>query len=212
MRFLLLFLPFQLLAQFDLCPWTPWVVEGPQYEAYLEHSGFGAGWNAAGVRWHSYGLSAHISASPRGQPSMAALGRMALTPKSQLHVGWGLEQKKPHLYGQWNTTLTDHQELQLQLRFAQNHTGWACTYSELLESGWHIGATALYAPSTGIHYVLQIRPPGMQDRGRLFVSTSGDWRVEWRTPHVTVSFGTSSWPWLRSSLLWGKEIAWSKER
>ena len=207
MRFLFLFLPIQLMAQFDLCPWTPWADDGPQWHGYIEHSGFGSGWNAAGLRWHSQNFRGHVCVSARGQCSLGGLGRIAITPMTQLLVGWGLEQKKPIFYGQWTTTYNDYQEIQLHVRLSRSYTGYSVTYSELLESGWHLGATALFAPNTGIQYVIQVRPPGIQNRGRLYVSTSGDWRVEWRIPHVRISFGSSHWPWLRSSLLWGKEIA-----
>ena len=207
MRFVLLFLPLPLLAQFDLCPWTPWTGSGSQWQGYIEHSGYGSGWNAAGLRWHSESLSLHACASARGQPFEGALGHLALNSRLRLSIGWGLEQQIPYFYSQWNTTLSTYQKGQLQLRLAEGDIGLSATYWEHLESGWLFGISALYSPSTGILYIVQADPPGLEGRARLFVSTSGDWRVTWNSTHASVSFGVSAWPWLRSSLHWGKAIA-----
>ena len=210
MRYALLFLPLPLLAQFDLCPWTPWTGYQSPWQGYIEHSGYGSGWNAAGMRWHSQALTLHACASARGQPFLAGLGHIALSPSTLLHLGWGLEKRSPYFYSQWNATFNDYQKTQFQIRMTQGYLGLSATYFEHLESGWYVGVSGLYTSSTGIQYVVQISPPGHQDRTKLYVSTTGDWRLTWHTPHTSVSFGASHWPWLRSSLHWGKAIASSQ--
>ena len=206
MRYVLAFLPLSLFAQLDLRPWSTWSPTINQFEGYAEHSGFGSGWNAAGIMFQHKTSVWHFSTSSLGKVSAAGLARIPLTSHQFLYLGWGLEDFRPKCYGQWTATWNNYQRMELRVQLLKTSIQCSFTYEELLESGWLVGLTAWSQKSLNPQGILVIQPPGEHSFGRFYFSTSGDWAVVLKLPSIQILFGGLGWPWCRTTWQWGKSV------
>ena len=209
MRMVLLFIPVHLWAQCGLLPWSPWENKLSKWEVYIEHYGFGEGWNTCGIRRQSSNYSLQIQSSSKGKLSLKGLGRVRIDPNNQVLVGFDLANHVPQINGQWSTNWNEFQHFTLQICANTRSLNMAITFQELTENGWLLGVTALALPNQMSEIVGYVQFPGSERLGRIYTSTTGNWAVELNIKNMRFLFGGLYWPWFRTTLFWDNPVIMS---